>query len=95
MRVVVVDVREQMLDISGQDILTSDSVTLRLNAVVSFRVTDPERAATLAEDWSQVLYREAQLALRASVGVRELDQVLAQKDELADGAARRRSCPRR
>lgn len=83
-RLVVVDVREQMLDISGQDILTADSVTLRLNAVVTFRVTDPERAATLAEDWSQVLYREGQLALRASVGVRELDQVLAQKDELAE-----------
>lgn len=81
-RLVNVSGRLQTLDVAGQDVMTADKVTLRLNALVSFRVTDPLRAVTVAEDASRELYRDAQLALREAVGGRELDAILADKDAL-------------
>lgn len=80
---VPVDLRETMLDIGGQEIMTADKVTLRLNAVVTFRVTDAHKALSATDDVRQALYRESQLALRAIVGSRELDQFLADKDAVA------------
>ena len=80
---VPVDLRETMLDIGGQEIMTADKVTLRLNAVVTFRVTDAHKALSTTDDIRQALYREAQLALRAVIGSRELDQFLADKDAVA------------
>ena len=82
-RVVEIDLRELTLDISGQEIMTSDKVTLRLNAQVTYRVGDAKRAACVTEDAKQALYREAQLAFRAVVGVRDLDALLADKDAVA------------
>lgn len=79
-----VDLRERMLDISGQELMTADKVTLRLNAVVTYRVSDARRAVTAAEDLRQALYRDAQLALRAIVGTRELDAFLTEKDAVAE-----------
>ncbi len=81
--VVDVDLREQVLDVSGQEVMTADKVTLRLNAVATFQVADPLRAVAGVEDHRQALYREAQLALRAAVGARELDVLLADKDALS------------
>ena len=80
---VPVDLRETMLDIGGQEIMTADKVTLRLNAVATYRVADAHKALSTADDARQALYREAQLALRAVVGARELDQFLADKDAVA------------
>lgn len=82
-KVVPVDVRETTLDVSGQDIMTADKVTLRMNAVATYRVVDPRTAVTTVDDVRQALYREVQLALRAVVGVRELDALLADKDVVA------------
>src|SRR5205823_2615354 len=82
-RVVEVDLREATLDVGGQEIMTADKVTLRLNAVVAYRVADPRRAVCTVDDAKQALYREAQLALRAVVGARELDALLADKDVVA------------
>jgi regulator of protease activity HflC (stomatin/prohibitin superfamily) len=82
-RVVEVDLREAALDVGGQEIMTADKVTLRLNALVTYRVTDPRRAVCAVDDARQALYREAQLALRAVVGARELDALLADKDVVA------------
>ena len=82
-RLEIVDVRESVLDISGQEIMTADKVSLRLNAVVAFRVIDAVKAVTEIGDRNQALYREAQLALRAVIGTRELDDLLARKDEMA------------
>ncbi|HWM94733.1 MAG TPA: slipin family protein [Thermoanaerobaculia bacterium] len=79
-RIVQFDLREQSVDISGQEILTADKVTLRMNAVVTYRVVDPVKAATEVEGYAQALYRQAQLALRAVVGTRELDTLLSDKD---------------
>ena len=80
---VPVDLRETMLDIGGQEIMTADKVTLRLNAVATYRVTDAHKALSATDDARQALYREAQLALRAVIGGRELDQFLADKDAVA------------
>ena len=55
-------------DVSGQEIMTADKVTLRVNLVVAYAVTDPVDAVTVVSDAEQSLYREAQLALRAAVG---------------------------
>ena len=82
-RIHTVDLREQVADVAGQEIVTADKVTLRLNAVVTFRVTDALKAATEVEDYRQALYREAQLALRAAIGTRELDALLSDKESVA------------
>ena len=52
-----VDLREQMIDISGQEIMTADKVTLRLNAVLTYRIEDPLRSVTVVENARQALYR--------------------------------------
>jgi hypothetical protein len=81
--VVRVDMRETMVDIGGQEIMTADKVTLRLNALVTYRVVDARQSVSVADDARQSLYREAQLALRAVVGARDLDDFLAAKDAVA------------
>jgi regulator of protease activity HflC (stomatin/prohibitin superfamily) len=92
-KVVPVDTREQILDVAGQEIMTADKVTLRLNALVTYRVVDARLSLTVADDARQALYRETQLVLRALVGARELDGFLADKDgvvqELEQGVRRR------
>lgn len=77
------DLREAMIDISGQDIMTADKVTLRVNALVAFRVVDARLSVSTVENAQQALYREAQLALRAVVGGRELDAFLMEKEGVA------------
>ena len=93
-KVVEVDLREQTLDVAGQEIMTADKVTLRMNAVVTCRVVDARQAVTVADGAKQSLYREAQLALRAVVATRDLDAFLTDKDAVTDEFAesvRRRS----
>lgn len=85
-RVVEVDLREATLDVLGQEIMTADKVSLRMNAVATYRIADPRRAVCTTEDVKQALYREAQLALRAVVGARELDALLAEKEAIATEA---------
>jgi regulator of protease activity HflC (stomatin/prohibitin superfamily) len=95
-RILDVDLRERVVDIAGQEIMTADKVTLRLNAVVTFKVADPLRAVTVVDDFRQALYREAQLALRGTIGTRELDALLGDKDAVAremDGIVRDRVAP--
>ncbi|MFN7802421.1 MAG: slipin family protein [Planctomycetaceae bacterium] len=82
-KVVETDLRENQIDISGQDLMTADKVTLRLNAVVTYKVADPQRALTQSNDLRNALYRETQLVLRSVVGARELDQFLTDKDAVS------------
>ncbi len=88
-----VDLREQVTDVAGQEIMTADKVTLRVNLVVTYRVTDPQRAVTMVTDYVQTLYRAAQLVLREAVGARALDKLLSDKDavgrEIRDATASR------
>jgi len=84
--IVSIDKRETMVEIGGQDVMTSEKVTLRLNAQFTFRVTDPYAAATRVDDYRQALYREGQQALRAVVGTRDLEQFLSDKGEIVQQA---------
>ena len=77
-----VDRREMTLDVAGQEIMTADKVTLRVNLIVTYTVNDPVRAVTAVSDAPQALYREAQLVLRAAVGGRALDVLLADKESV-------------
>lgn len=83
LKLLLVELRERTLDITGQEIMTNDKVTLRMNALLTYRVTDALKSVTVTEDAAQALYREAQLALRAVVGARELDALLTDKDAVA------------
>lgn len=78
-----VDMREIMLDVSGQELMSADKVTLRMNAVITYKVTDALRTVEASEDSRQAVYREAQLALRAVVGAFELDRLLGEKETAA------------
>lgn len=82
-RVVEVDMRETMVDISGQEIMTADKVTLRMNAVVTYKIVDAKKAVAQTDDVRQALYRDTQLVLRSVVGARELDSFLTDKDTVA------------
>ncbi len=92
-KVVEIDLRETMVDVGGQDIMTADKVTLRLNAVVTYKIVDARKAVSQTDDLRQALYRETQLVLRGVIGARELDAFLTDKDavakEIADNVQRR------
>ena len=77
-----VDLREQATDVAGQEIITADKVTLRVNLLVTWQVVDAARAVGTVGDYAQALYRAAQLALRAAVGTRQLDALLADKESV-------------
>lgn len=76
----VVDLREQVIDVGGQEILTADNVSLRVNALAAFRVVDVRKAVATTADLDGLLYREVQLALRAAVGTRDLATLLVSKE---------------
>ncbi|MCA9099390.1 MAG: slipin family protein, partial [Planctomycetaceae bacterium] len=80
---VEIDLRETMVDVGGQDIMTADKVTLRLNAVVTYKIVDARKAVSQTDDVRQALYRETQLVLRSVIGARELDAFLTEKDAVA------------
>lgn len=84
LNVYAIDLREQTMDVSGQEILTRDKVTLRLNLAVTYRVTDPLKTVTVTSDSDKALYREAQLALRLAIGARTLDALLTDKTQVDD-----------
>jgi regulator of protease activity HflC (stomatin/prohibitin superfamily) len=74
--------------------MTSDKVSLRMNALVTYRIADARKAVSSTDDVRQALYRETQLALRAIVGIRELDVFLTDKDAVTqetEEAVRRRA----
>lgn len=81
----VIDTRLQSLDIGGQEILTRDKVTLRINLSANWRYTDILQAFSQLSKPAEHLYRELQFALREVVGTRTLDELLENKrliDEL-------------
>lgn len=80
--VVRLDCRLQTMEISGQEILTRDRVSLRINLSASYRIADTEKVATLLKNHSEFLYREFQLALREVVGTGTLDSILEDKDRV-------------
>ncbi|MEQ8820260.1 MAG: slipin family protein [Sumerlaeia bacterium] len=81
--VLIEDLRLKTLTLTGQELMTQDRVTLRMNFDVAYRVTDPQRAVLEAEAPAKLLYTRAQLLLREGVGGRTLDQLLEERDSLA------------
>lgn len=81
------DLREQTFEVPGQEIMTSDRVTLRMTANVTYRVVDPIRLHNTVRFAQHELYRTAQLAVRAIVGTKTLDSILAEKDEVQNELA--------
>lgn len=81
-----VDLREQAIDVNGQDLMTADKVTLRLNAIVTYRIEDAKLAVSSSDNVHQALYRASQMALRVIVGQHELDEFLDDKQQLAERA---------
>ncbi len=77
-----IDLRLQNIEVSGQEILTKDRVSLRLNLSAAYRVGDPQLAQSKLADFNDYLYREFQLQLREAVGTKTLDQLLSDKDAL-------------
>lgn len=79
LRVSVVDARLQTLEVSGQEILSKDKVSLRLNLTAAYRVTDALLAASKLSIIEGFVYKELQFGLRAAVGTRTLDELLEDK----------------
>lgn len=87
-RVEAVDLREAVLEVQGQEILTADKVSVRVNLSAAWRVEKPRLAAEAQAGAGAALYRELQLALREAVGGRTLDALLAAKEALGAEVAR-------
>lgn len=77
-----VDLRRQTLEVNGQEILTKDKVTLRVNVVADYQIMDPMLAVSTVRSVTDSLYRLLQLAVRRSLGTRTLDEVLQEKVEI-------------
>lgn len=75
----LVDTRWMAHEVTGQEILTRDRVSLRVNLSAAYRVTDPERAVQAVDSFAEALHRALQLAFRKTLGALTLDQLLADK----------------
>ncbi len=81
-RMVKVDLRTVTLDVPSQEIITRDNVTVRVNAVVYFRIIDPEKAIVEVENYLAATSMIAQTTLRSIIGMAELDELLAEREKL-------------
>jgi len=81
-RYVRMSLRTVVLDVPPQDIITRDNVSVKVNAVVYFRVLDPSRAVVEVENYMYATSQLAQTTLRSVLGQAELDDLLAQRDRL-------------
>jgi regulator of protease activity HflC (stomatin/prohibitin superfamily) len=80
--VVRVDLRTVVMNVPPQDVISRDNVSVRVNAVVYFRVIDPERAIIQVEDYQAAVNQLAQTTLRSVLGQHELDEMLAARSKL-------------
>jgi len=81
-QMVRVGLRTVVLDVPPQDVITRDNVSVKVNAVVYFRVVDPEKAIIQVERFLDATSQLAQTTLRAVLGKHELDQLLAEREKL-------------
>jgi regulator of protease activity HflC (stomatin/prohibitin superfamily) len=77
-----IDMRTVTVDVERQETITSDSVTVKVNAVLWYRVTDPTRAVLEVEDYKAAVYQVALTTLRNVIGQRDLDEVLRDRDRI-------------
>jgi len=81
-RMIRVDLRTITLDIPPQDIITRDNVTIKVNAVVYFKVVDPNRAIVEVENYLMAVSKLAQTTLRSVIGQIEMDELLSARDSV-------------
>ncbi len=81
-RIIRVDTRTVTMDIQPQDVITLDNVSMKVNAVVYFRVTDPEAAITKIEDYYFAASQLTQTTLRSIMGQFQMDDILSQRDKI-------------
>jgi len=81
-QMVRIDLRTLVLDIPSQDVISHDNVSVRVNAVIYFRVIDPEKATIQVENFMQATSELAQTTLRSVLGKHELDEMLSERDKL-------------
>src|SRR5690349_22157411 len=81
-RMIKVDLRVIVLDVPKQDVILRDNVSVKVNAVVYFRIIDPSRAIIQVADVFQATSQLAQTTLRSVLGQHEMDDLLAQRDKL-------------
>ena len=84
-QMVRVDLRTVVYDVPTQDVISRDNVSVKVSAVIYFRVTDAERAIINVEDFFEATSQLAQTTLRSILGQHELDEMLAQRDKLNEG----------
>ncbi len=83
-KMVRVDLRVLVLDVPTQDVISRDNVSVKVNAVVYFRVVDPEKAIIRVENFFEATSQLSQTTLRSVLGQHELDDMLAERDKLND-----------
>ena len=81
-QMVRVELRTVVMDVPPQDVISRDNVSVKVNAVVYFRVIDPQRAIIQVEDFFAATSQLAQTTLRSVLGKHELDEMLAERDKL-------------
>jgi len=79
-----ISLRLVAMDVPPQDIITRDNVSVKVNAVVYFRVVDPNKAITIVEDFLYATSQLAQTTLRSILGMTELDELLSERDKIND-----------
>ena len=81
-QVVRVDLRTVVMDVPSQDVISRDNVSVRVNAVLYFRVVEPENAIIQVENYFEATSQLAQTTLRSVLGQHELDEMLAEREKL-------------
>ena len=81
-QMVRVDLRTVVMDVPTQDVISRDNVSVKVNAVVYFRVIEPERAIIQVEDFFMATSELAQTTLRSVLGQHELDEMLSERERL-------------
>jgi len=81
-RMVKVSLRTLVLDVPPQDVITRDNVSVKVNAVVYFRVFEPDKAILEVENYLYATSQLSQTTLRSTVGAAELDDLLAERDKI-------------
>ena len=81
-QMVRVDLRTVTMDVPSQDVISRDNVSVKVNAVVYFRVIDPQKAIIQVANYYEATSQFAQTTLRAVLGKHELDEMLAERDKL-------------
>ena len=81
-QMVRVELRTVVLDVPSQDVISRDNVSVKVNAVVYFRVVDPEKAIIQVENYMMATSQLAQTTLRSVLGKHELDEMLSQRERL-------------